>query len=51
MNKKVNDKKRLNKKSSTKMNTGKAFAECDCGWAKIGSRDTAVKSQPWPWSW
>ena len=43
MNKKVNDKKRLNKKSSTKMNTVKAFAECDCG--------TAVKSQPWPWSW
>ena len=46
--KKIN-KKRLNKKSSTKMNTVKAFASCDCGtWGK-GLRGTSIDSQPWPW--
>ncbi|MBR5659901.1 MAG: hypothetical protein IKX10_10950 [Lachnospiraceae bacterium] len=46
--KKIN-KKKLNKKSSSKMNNVKAFASCDCGFWGKGAYGTAIDSQPWPW--
>ena len=42
--KKKTSKVRLTKKTSSKMNNVKAFSGCDCGWAKIGWRDTTASS-------
>lgn len=42
------DKKKLNKKTSAKMNTVKAFG-CTCGTLGKGWRATSIDSQPWPW--
>ena len=41
-------KKKLNKKSSTKMNTVKAYA-CTCKKGGKGWRGIDVDSNPWPW--
>lgn len=45
--KKLN-KKNLNKKSSAKMNTVKAYG-CKCGTLDKGWRGVSIDSQPWPW--
>ena len=43
------EKKKLNKKATTKMNTVKAYAGCKCWIFGIGWRGILLDSQPWPW--